>query len=208
VTELQDRARSGRPPVTSRWELEEVALALFAARGFEATTVDDLALAAGIGRRTFFRYFPSKNDVVWGDFDAGLDRLAARLAGVPHDAPWFAALHREVLAFNTVEPQEEPHHRERMTLILRVPALQAHSTLRYAAWREVVAAYVGPRLGRPAQDLLPQAVAHATLGACLAGYEQWLRAPGAPLLPLLDAGLAALGHGFAGLAAVPLGSGD
>ena len=195
MTELQDR-RAGRPPVTSRWELEEVALGLFAERGFEATTVDDLAAAAGIGRRTFFRYFPSKNDVVWGDFDAGLERLRARLAAVPADAPWFAALHREVLAFNTVEPQEEPHHRERMALILQVPALQAHSTLRYAAWRAVVAAYVADRLVLPASDLVPQSVAHATLGACLAGYEQWLAAPGSRLVDLLDRALRPLAAGY------------
>ena len=196
MTSTADRPRSGRPAVTSAWELECVALDLFAERGFEATTVDDLAAAAGIGRRTFFRYYPSKNDVVWGDFDAGLARLRARLAAVPDDAAWFAALHREVLAFNTVEPREEPHHRDRMALILRVPALQAHSTLRYAAWRDVVAAYVGRRLGMPADALLPQTVAHATLGACLAGYEQWLRTPGAQLLPLLDAALGAVGEGF------------
>jgi len=53
----------GRRRATSRQELEETAFGLFAARGFEATTVDEIAAAAGIGRRTFFRYFPSKNDI-------------------------------------------------------------------------------------------------------------------------------------------------
>ena len=199
MTQTQDRPRAGRPPVTSGWELECVALDLFSERGFEATTVDDIAAAAGIGRRTFFRYYPSKNDVVWGDFDAGLSRLRARLAAVPPTTPVYAALRAEVLAFNAVDDAEQSRHRERMALILRVPALQAHSTLRYAAWRDVVASYVARRLAGSPQELLPQAVAHATLGACLAGYEQWLQTPGAPLLPLLDAALGAVGEGFAAL---------
>jgi mycofactocin system transcriptional regulator len=192
----QSVVRPGRPPVTSGWELERVALDLFQARGFEATTVEDIAAAAGIGRRTFFRYYPSKNDVVWGDFDAGLAGLRARLAAVPVGAPTFAGLRTHVLAFNTVDPGERERHRERMALILRVPALQAHSTLRYAAWREVVATYVARRLGVPADDLLPQSVAHAALGACLAAYEQWLRLPDSELAALLDEALRLLEKGY------------
>lgn len=191
--------RPGRPPVTSRWELEDVALRLFDERGFTATTVDDVAAAAGIGRRTFFRYYRSKNDVIWGDFDAGLEALCARLAAIPTSAPVFEALHREVLAFNRVDAAEEPRHRKRMQLILQVPALQAHSTLRYAAWRQVVAEHVAGRLGLGEQDLLPQTVAHATLGACLAAYERWLGHPDEPLAALLDQALGSVARGSAGL---------
>ena len=185
-------ARPGRPAATSRADLERVARALFAERGFEATTVDDIAAAAGIGRRTFFRYFASKNDVVWGDFDAGLADLRRRLAASDPGQPLLTALRRAVLAFNALEPEGTAWHRERMTLILRVPALQAHSTLRYAAWRSVVAEHAAVRLGLPVDDLLPQLVGHVCLGAALTAYEQWLREPDADLTLLLDAALRSL----------------
>ena len=61
--------RRGRPPGTSRRELELIALRLFAAQGFEETTVDQIAVRAGISRRAFFRYFDSKPDVLWAEFD-------------------------------------------------------------------------------------------------------------------------------------------
>lgn len=184
--------RPGRPAATSRAELELVARELFAEHGFDATTVDDIAAAAGIGRRTFFRYFASKNDVVWGDFDRGLADLAQRLRASPPAQPLLDALREAVLAFNALEPDAVAWHRDRMSLILRVPALQAHSTLRYAAWRRVVAEFAAERLDLGADELLPQVVAHTSLGAALTAYEQWLRRPGSDLAELLDQALHAL----------------
>lgn len=195
----QTAARPGRPAVTSRAELERCALELFAQRGFQATTVDDIAAAAGIGRRTYFRYFASKNDAVWGEFDRGLAEFRVGLAAADPAQPLLDALREAVLAFNHVEAAELPRHRDRMALILRVPALQAHSTLRYAAWRAVVAEFAAERLGEPVDGLLPQLVAHSCLGAALTAYEQWLRRPDARLPALLDAALRALDGGWAGV---------
>jgi hypothetical protein len=76
-----------------------------------------------------------------------------------------------------------------MRLILTVPGLQAHSTLRFAAWREVVAAFVAMRTGSRRTDLLPRLGGHLLLGAAVAAYEQWLAGGGA-LADLLDASLA------------------
>jgi mycofactocin system transcriptional regulator len=185
-------ARTGRPAATSRAELERVALGLFVERGFDSTTVDDVAAAAGIGRRTFFRYFASKNDVVWGEFDEGLDELRVRLAAADPAEDLLETLRTAVLAFNRLDPEQVPWHRQRIGLILRVPTLQAHSTLRYAAWRAVVAEHAAGRLGLAAGDLLPQLVAHCCLGAALTAYEQWLAAPARALPELLDEALRAL----------------
>jgi len=151
----------GRRRITSREELEQSAFALFAAQGFEATTVDEIAAAAGIGRRTFFRYFPSKNDIPWGEFEDELDRMRVRLKACPPEVPLMDAIRIALIDFNRVEPAQVPLHRRRMELILRVPALFAHSTLRFTAWREVVAEFVADRTGRRPGELAPQAIAHA-----------------------------------------------
>lgn len=188
--------RGGRPAATSHAQLAHIALELFADRGFDATTVDDIAGAARIGRRTFFRYFSSKNDVVWGDFDAELRRMREFLAARPGDEPYLTSLRLAVLDFNTFAPAETPWHRRRIALILTVPALQAHSTLRYAAWRDVVARFTARRLGVAPDSPLPRAVAYALLGVCVAAYEQWLADKNADLLPLLDANLRLLERGF------------
>jgi mycofactocin system transcriptional regulator len=176
----------GRPAVTSKGELELLALELFAERGFEQTTVDDLAEAAGIGRRTFFRYFASKNDVVYGDFDAALGELRARLAATPEEVPLWDGIRDAVLAFNALPPGAEPQHRVRMSLVLHTPALQAHSTLRYAGWRAVIAEYAAPRLGVAVDALEAQLVAHQALACAVTAYEQWLARPGTDLSALLD----------------------
>lgn len=180
---------AGRPPATSRAHLADVGLRLFIERGFNETTVDDIAAAAGIARRTFFLYYRSKNDVVYGDFEAGLEAMAALLAAVPAERDVLDAVREAVVAFNQVPDEVTELHRARMRLILHVPALQAHSTLRYAAWRDVVARHVALRLGADERSLVPQVVAHTALGAALAAYEQWLADPGSDLPTLLTASL-------------------
>ena len=94
--------RAGRRPVTSRAEIEHIALELFSERGFDTTTVDDVAQAAGIGRRTFFRYYASKNDVPWGAFDEMLERMRAHFAALPDDIPLMAGIRETVLDFNDI----------------------------------------------------------------------------------------------------------
>src|ERR1700733_15053836 len=153
----------GRRRVTSRDELEQTAFALFAAHGFEATTVDEIAAAAGIGRRTFFRYFPSKNDIPWGAFEAELDRMRVRLKACPAQVPLMEAIRVALIDFNQVAPAQVPLHRRRMELILRVPTLLAHSTLRFTAWRAVIAEFAAERTGDRPDDLAPQAPAHGAL---------------------------------------------
>jgi mycofactocin system transcriptional regulator len=191
-----ERPRSGRPPATSRADLERVAFALFEEKGFDAASVDDIAATAGIARRTFFRYYASKSDLVWGDFEDGLAQLRAHLAGVPSDVPLLWAIHDAVIAFNALPPGQEDAHRRRMTLILGVPTLLATSTLRFAQWRRVIAEFAADRLALAPGDLLPTLIGYAALGASLAAYELWLSNEAADLAELLDQALSQLATGF------------
>lgn len=188
-------AMRGRPPSTSRGLVERTALALFASRGFEQTTVEDIAAELGVGRRTVFRYFPSKNDIVWGDFEQVLVRLRDELAAQGERMTLIDALGRAAVASNRYPTEQLPELRTRMTLITTVPALQAHSALRYADWRAVVSEYVGARRGERPEDLVPQTVAFAALGASVAAFSVWV-ASGGDLERLLRDAHAALAAGF------------
>ncbi|WP_342749041.1 mycofactocin system transcriptional regulator [Nocardia nova] len=190
------RVRAGRKPSTSADELERVAFELFEQRGFDDTTVEDIAAAVGVSKRTFFRYFESKNDVVWGNFSDQLQAMRDLFDRCPPEQPVADAVRSVVVEFNRFDPAQVPWHRKRMELILKVPALQAHSTLRYQEWRNVVAEFVAARLGVGTRDLLAQVAGHCALGVAIAGYEHWLDHPDQELTDILDRALRSWGSGF------------
>jgi len=197
----QGRRGRGRVRSTSRAELERIALDLFIARGFDTVTVDDIADAAGIGRRTFFRYFPSKNDVPWGDFERLLVSFADALDATPPEASIVEAVRSAVRGFNDIPAEEIPRHRERMRILLSAPDLVANSTVRYAAWRAVIADFVARRRLVDARSALPQAVSWACLGISLSAYEQWVAADDSDLLDLIDESFRGLRDVFSDLIA-------
>ncbi len=167
----------GRPPSTTHDTVERVGLELFARDGFEETTMDDIAAALRIGRRTVFRYFPSKNDIVWGDFDQVLDRLRALLDATGDDVPLRPALAAAIVESNRYDASEVHGLRIRMQLITSTPALQAHSMLRYAAWRQVIAEFVARRRGEDHEDLVPLTLGHVCLGISMAAFSKWVATP-------------------------------
>ena len=185
-------ARRGRPVVTTHGDIEQAAFRLFAERGFEATTLDDIARAVGVSRRTLFRYFDSKNDIPWGQFDRTLEHFRTLLDAMPEDLPLSEAVFRGVVAFNEFPDDAEPPHRERMRLILGTPTLQAHSVLRYGQWRAVIGDYVARRTGTAPDALLPQTVGHVALALALTAYERWLSEAGRTVPDLLRESLAEL----------------
>jgi TetR/AcrR family transcriptional regulator, regulator of mycofactocin system len=164
----------------TRTRIESAALDLFTAQGFEQVTIDDIADAAGISRRTFFRHVGAKADAVWGDFDAHVLRLEALLlaasvgpqtAGGPSVLASICAAYVEV---NDYTEADLPMLRHRMRVILTEPALQAHSQVRYAAIDRVVAAHVARRTGVHPDALLPRLVATSTRAAATTAFEVWL----------------------------------
>lgn len=195
-----DRAggtRRGRPPGTSARSLELVSLRLFAEQGYEETTVDQIALAAGVSRRTFFRYFESKAAVLWHEFDGEVEALRAAFADVGAELPTMQAVRQVVIGVNHYGAEDVAELRARMVLIGSVPALQASAAPHYDAWERAVSEFVAARTGQAADALFPLAAGRATLAACRAAFDRWVVRADADLTVYLDAALAALAAGFA-----------
>ncbi|MCV7150520.1 mycofactocin system transcriptional regulator [Mycolicibacterium pyrenivorans] len=191
------KGRVGRRRSTSWEHISDVAIDLFMARGFDDVSVDDVATAAGIARRTLFRYYPSKSALPWGDFDAHLQNMRALLADLDPEVPIRDALRTALLAFN--EFDDPDRHRQRMRLILETEALQAYSMTMYAGWRAVVAAFVASRMGVAPVDLVPQTVAWTMLGVALAAYGHWLEDERVSLPAALGDAFDMLAPGLTGL---------
>ena len=191
--------RVGRRRSTTWDQLSNVAIDLFAARGFAEVSVDDVAQAAGIARRTLFRYYPSKNALPWGDFDAHLEHMRDLLADLDPGVPIGDALRTALLAFNTFDETETARHRQRMRVILGTAELQAYSMTMYAGWRAVVATFVARRLGAKPADLVPQTVAWTMLGVALSAYEHWLADESVSLTEALGDAFDTVSHGLGAL---------
>lgn len=189
--------RRGRPPGTSARALELIALRLFADQGFDATTVDQIAGEAGVSRRTFFRYFESKSEVLWSEFDLEVTNLRRELAALPKTLPIMDAVRTAVLAVNHYGPEDVPELRARMSLISATSELAAAAALHYDAWERAISDFVATRSRRPADSLYPLAVGRATLATCRAAYERWAARADADLRSYLDTALRALAAGFA-----------
>lgn len=192
MTTIEDRPARGRPVSTSHAEIEAAAFELFAERGFEKTTLGDIADRVGVGRRTLFRYYQSKNDIPWGQFDETLAHFRGLLAAQPLDLPLHEAVHRAVVEFNRFPDGIRPPHHARMHLIMSTPELEAHSVLRHAEWRQVISEYVAGRLGVPLDSAVPQAAGHVCLALALTAYDAWLRDPSGDLPLLVSEALAQL----------------
>jgi mycofactocin system transcriptional regulator len=188
--------RRGRPPGTSARELELISLRLFTRDGFEDTTVERIAAAAGVSRRTFFRYFDSKADVLWHAFDGEVRALREAFTAVPPGVPMLEAIRQVVVGVNRYRAEDVPELRARMSLISSVPALQASAAQHYDAWERAVSEFAANRLGQPPDSLYPLAIGRATLAVCRAAYDRWIERADTDLTSYLDQALQALAAGF------------
>lgn len=191
--------RVGRRRSTTPDHITDVAIDLFTARGFADVSVDDVAQAAGIARRSLFRYYTSKNAILWGDFDSHLAHLQKLLDSVDAAVPLAEALRAALLAFNTFDECETVRHRQRMRVILQTAELQAYSMTMYAGWREVMAGFVAQRLGVKTADPLPQTVAWTMLAVALSAYENWLSDESVTLTAALGDAFDVVGAGLSRL---------
>jgi AcrR family transcriptional regulator len=159
-------------------ELTVVAQDLFLEHGYEATTVDQIAAAAGMSKRTFFRYFPSKDDLVIGKYDLFGDRLAEALDARPANEPVWESLRR---VFDlTLDYVQDEHQRERNTAMERIVHSTPQLTARYLEKMQRVQALLIGRvaerlgLGATTTDPRPTAIVGAAFACVQAARTSWL----------------------------------
>lgn len=202
-----DRPRPGlreRRKALTASELEAAAYRLFGERGFDNVTVDDIAAEADVSRRTFFRYFASKEDVLLADHFVQLARLREAMAARPMDEPIVTALRNAVLTLTTDFEERKEKVILRARLMRDTPSLQARSLVHQKLWEEAMQEMVADRLGvDPVKDLRPGVVAAAALAAMRVAFTIWLTADcegdvielTKEALDLLDGGLGQLRAG-------------
>jgi AcrR family transcriptional regulator len=155
----------------TRERLTRAAMALFLERGFEATTLDDIAAAADISRRSFFHYFASKEDVVFAWQEEITAALTAAVAARPASESMLAAAEN---AISAVARQLEPGEAIAMARLKRDnPALQARDQVKYEKLERALAEALGKRAGHKAEKLQARLVAMITTGAMRIGGELW-----------------------------------
>ncbi|HWS56929.1 MAG TPA: helix-turn-helix domain-containing protein, partial [Actinotalea sp.] len=116
-------SRRGRPPSTSAARIARTALELFTRDGYDATTLDDVAVAAGVSRSTVLRYLPGKGAIVWADEEAAGAALLADLAGRVPGPRWRTQVASVLIGAIRFPPDEL---RMRLRLIEQVPSLRRH----------------------------------------------------------------------------------
>ncbi|MEV6007083.1 TetR family transcriptional regulator [Streptomyces sp. NPDC051976] len=161
-------------------ELSEAALQLLALKGFDAVTIDEIAAAAGVSKRTFFRHFASKEDVVvqfLTDMGAG---MRAELAARPVAEPPSVALRHAVWVSLAACAAHSERALRVVQLILRTPALRARFLERQDQWCDDVAAELARRLDLdPDVALYPGLAARMALAAFDTVLQRWSASDGA-----------------------------
>jgi AcrR family transcriptional regulator len=186
-----------RKKARTRQALIDAALRLFAERGFEATTVADIAEAADVSPRTFFTYFPAKEDVLFAGAQDRREHLRAVLAERAPGESFLDALRRaarDVLAHPTFQAEAQRTH---MQLIAANPALGARGLQDLLAAEQEVAAAIAADLGVDQHDLRPQVAAAAAVNALRGALMAWfLSDAGGDPQPAFDEALDLLEHGL------------
>lgn len=162
-----------------RHDLTAAAVELFLAKGYEETTVDEVAEAAGVARRTFFRYFRTKEDVVFPDHDECLKRIERLLADVDPAQPPMSVIHAAthlVLAMYADDPAASV---QRYRLIRQVAVLRDREITATSRYQRVFTGYLHRRSGdRQESRLSDEVAAAAVVAAHNHVLRQWLREGG------------------------------
>lgn len=164
----------------SRWEpdaeerLRRAAVALFTERGYDAVTVSDIALRAGLTRRSFFRYFPDKREVLFDGAQQLQDLFVSTVAAHPPGRGALNAVHAAVSAAAEVMQQGREQASRRAVVIVGDPVLRERELIKLATLAAALARTLRERgVGEPAASL----TAEAGVAVFRVAFERWLEGP-------------------------------
>ncbi len=198
IRALESASRRERKKARIRGAIQAVALRLFEQQGYDATTVDDIAAAADVSPRTFFRYFATKEEVVfWDEYDPLFVQLFARR---PADEPVFDSLrHIAADGFARFLERDRESLLARTKLIFSTPSLRSHLWEQQIAMERVGGPVLAERMGLQPDDLGVRVIAAAFFAAVLVAIDHWQQNDGRDdLRRLIDAAIGHLGTGFGG----------
>ncbi len=156
----------------TRERIEQAAMGLFLERGFEATTIEDITEAADVSKRSFFDYFPSKEEVVFAWQDSFADRLMAAIAARPSGESSVRAVEEALIA--TAAASADGRAMALAELIHRTPALKARDQLKYAKLEQkLTEALIARKGGDPQVRTHMRLLAAVVIGALRLGGELW-----------------------------------
>ncbi|MCU1486707.1 MAG: regulatory protein TetR [Actinomycetia bacterium] len=160
----------------TRETLERAAFDLFLEQGYDQTSVTELAAAADVAERTFFRYFATKDDVVFAKLDEDIDDFLRHLgAELRSDAPSWADIARGVEAFCRHYEPEKAVTQRRSQLVMQTPFLAERAHVGQAKWRQAMTTLLAERYGRPTFDIDVQLLAGAASAVLIAAFGHWVR---------------------------------
>ena len=189
--DLRERKRT-----KTRLMIQAEAFRLFDEKGYANTTVDDIAFAAAISPRTFFRYFPSKEDVViWDEYDPIAPAL---VEARPEDEPLAETLRAIIReAIGGLYRRDPDQLLMRTRLLTSVPELRARMLVQQGSGGDALAALLAQKRGLPHDDLAARVMAAAFGAAVITAIDAWHRDDGkSDLLELVDRAMDALGRGL------------
>jgi AcrR family transcriptional regulator len=165
---MTDAGLRERKKQRTREAIVVAALRLFEERGFDETTIADIAEAADIAPRTFFGYFPSKEDVVFADFPETLEGLSVRLRDRAEDETAIDAIRAWIDGVLEDFDLRDERERCRKRVIGESPALAAHNRALMGQVEELLAEHIAHDLGDRPDDVRPRMIASAVIGALTA----------------------------------------
>jgi AcrR family transcriptional regulator len=184
-----------RKKAKTRAAIQTEALRLFLAQGYAQTTVERICEAAEVSESTFFRYFPTKEDVVAHDRYDPL--LIAAFHSQPAELTPIQAIRGAIHSvFDQLPTDELAHERERGRLITSVPELRAKALEQLTETLQMLADILATRSGRQPGDFAVRNLTGALIGVALATTRAAAEDPTADYLQLFDAGLAHLEAGL------------